>query len=106
SDGSFLSGKIGPFSEKSYVKFNGVSTKVVQADTTQWLENYAIWESGSASATVRYENLVFSDPESDPRAGSYQWSYTHTPKFMNHQGVSGMNGQTYTSERLSFDKVG
>ncbi len=106
SDGSFLSGKIGPFSEKSYVKFNGVSTKVVQADTTQWLANYAIWESGTASASVRYDNLVFSDPESDPRAGSYQWTYTHTPKFMNNQGVSGSNGQTYTSERLSFDKVG
>ncbi len=106
SDGSFLSGKIGPFSEKSYVKFNGLSTKVVQAGTTQWLSNYAIWEGGTASAEVRYDHIIFSDPESDPLAGSYQWSYTHTPKFMNNQGVSVMNGQTYSSERLSFDKVG
>ncbi|MFK7694431.1 PKD domain-containing protein [Paenibacillus sp. HJGM_3] len=106
TDGTFPSGKFGPFSDKPGVGFKAMSSKIVQASSLEWLTNYAIWESGAARAEVRYDSLLYSDPEGDPRAGTYQWSITHSPKFMNHQGVSGMHGQMYTSERLEFDKVG
>lgn len=104
-DTTFASGKMGPFSDKPYVDFGAISNKAVSKDI-QWLSNYAIWEEGTATADVRYKNITFTDPENDPIAGSYQWTYTHTPKFIKNQGLSSLNGQTFSSERLTFDKVG
>ncbi|WP_164821386.1 PKD domain-containing protein [Paenibacillus koleovorans] len=106
SDGSFAGGKIGPFTNKSYVSFGAVSTKEVQLNNVEWMTNYAIWEAGTARAEVRYESIQYADPEGDPRSGSNNWSFTHTPKFMNHQGVSTLDGQSQTGEQLLFDKVG
>ncbi|MBP1157123.1 MULTISPECIES: CARDB domain-containing protein [unclassified Paenibacillus] len=104
-DTTFTSGKMGPFTDKPYVDFGGISSKAVSEDI-QWLSNYVIWEEGTATAEVRYNNITFTDPENDPIAGSYQWNYMHTPKFLKHQGLSSLNGQTFSSERLTFDKVG
>lgn len=106
TDSTYASGRFGPFSDKSYIQFKGIASKKVMDPAVHWLSNYAIWEEGSASATVKYLNILFEDPENDPRAGSYEWTYQHTPRFLNHQGVSALHGQTYSSERLSFDKVG
>lgn len=104
-DTTFTVGKMGPFTDKPYVEFGGISSKAVSEDT-QWLSNYVIWEEGTATAEVRYTNITFTDPENDPVAGSYQWNYMHTPKFLKNQGLSSLNGQTFSSERLTFDKVG
>ncbi|MFB9753709.1 PKD domain-containing protein [Paenibacillus hodogayensis] len=106
TDGTFPSGKIGPFTTKSYVDFKAVSLKNVPRQSVDWLTQYAIWESDTARAEARYENIVYSDPENDPMSGSFRWSLTHTPKFLNNHGVSALNGQTYSSEQLYFDKVG
>ncbi|WJH34573.1 hypothetical protein N6H14_33180 [Paenibacillus sp. CC-CFT747] len=106
SDGTWPSGKLGPFADKSFVTFSGITTKAVPAQGLQWLTGYAIWEPSSGNATVKYRNIAFDDPEKDPPAGSMQWSYSHDPKFLDHQGVSAMAGQTYTAEQTTFDKVG
>lgn len=104
TDGTFASGKFGPFTDKPFVGFKGITAKKVNLNTVEWLTGYAIWENGQA--TVRYDNVRFSDPENDPRAGDYRWTYTHTPKFLDNQGVSVLSGRTFTSEQVVFDKVG
>ncbi|WP_158289653.1 CARDB domain-containing protein [Paenibacillus flagellatus] len=106
TDGTFASGKIGPFSDKAFVNFSGVIIKAVPTQSIEWLTNYAIWEEGTAMAEVKYDSITFADPENDPRAGTNRWTYTHTPKFINNQGVSALAGATFTSEQLAFDKVG
>ncbi|HZG56303.1 PKD domain-containing protein, partial [Paenibacillus sp.] len=105
TDSSWTSGKIGPFSNKSYVDFGSVSVKEVKAPQTYWDQDVALWDSGSASAEVRYSNIVFTDPENDP-AGPYRWKYVHTPKFIANQGTSTLHNKTYSSNQLIFDKVG
>lgn len=106
TDNTFTSGKFGPFSDKAYVDFSNIARIQLSTPTTEWLTNYAIWDAGAATADVRYSNIVYSDPETDPIAGNYQWSIAHTPKFLNNQGLSTLNGQTRTSPALTFDKVG
>ncbi len=106
SDSSFASGKFGPFTDKPLVSFSNISTKLVTPPNVEWLNSYAIWENGSAQAEVRYSDMVFEDPENDPRAGNNQWSIQHTPKFLNNQGLSALNGKTLSSPALKLDKVG
>lgn len=106
TDGTFASGKIGPYSDKSFVGFKSVRTKGLPKNNIEWLTGYAIWEDGIARAEVRYENITYTDPENDPRAGSNKWTITHAPKFLNNHGVSTMHGQSFTTEQLYFDKVG
>jgi len=106
TDSTYGSGKFGPFSHKPYVRFGSIKTKAVQPQEIVWDTAYAIWEAGSAKAEVRYNNIVFADPENDPPAGSYEWSVTHTPRFLNNQGLSLKHGQTFSSPVLEFDKVG
>lgn len=106
TDTTFSSGKFGPFSDKSYVNFTNINQKDIKEADVNWLTNYAIWENGTAQAEVRYTNIVFDDPEKDPRAGSHQWTIQHAPKFLNNQGLSALHGQTLTSPALKFDKVG
>jgi hypothetical protein len=104
TDNSFASGKFGPFADKPYVTFSNISTKLSAPPDIEWLHSYAIWENGSAE--VRYSNINFTDPENDPKAGNYQWTIQHTPKFLNNQGVSTLHNKTYTSPVLTLDKVG
>lgn len=106
TDNTFATGKFGPFSNKSYVDFSKIALVQLADSTVEWMTNFAIWDAGSATADVRITNQVFSDPENDPRAGNYQWSIQHTPKFLNNQGLSALHGQTLTSPTPSFDKVG
>ncbi|HEX7058051.1 MAG TPA: PKD domain-containing protein [Bacilli bacterium] len=106
TDSTFTSGKFGPFSDKPYVQFSNISQKQLSTPDVEWLTSYAIWDAGEAKADVRYSNIAFTDPENDPLAGNYQWSIEHTPKFLNNQGLSAMNGKTFTAPVLSFDKVG
>ena len=106
TDDLFTSGKFGPFSDKPYVRFSAVKTKEVQPQEVVWDTAYAIWEEDSARAEVRYDNILFTDPEDDPPAGSYEWSVTHTPRFLKNQGLSSLHGRTFTSPVLEFDKVG
>ncbi|MEF3306415.1 PKD domain-containing protein [Paenibacillus sp. GYB003] len=106
SDGTFAGGKLGPFTTKSYVSFKGVSLKGIPKQNVEWLTQYAIWEEGSARAEARYENIAYADPENDPVSGGFRWSIAHVPKFMNNQGVSGLNGQTFAGPQQYFDKVG
>ncbi|OUM94964.1 MAG: hypothetical protein A9Z00_12000 [Thermobacillus sp. ZCTH02-B1] len=106
TDSTFREGKFGPFSNKSYVRFGPVSAKEILPDQIYWYRDYAIWDEGSAKAEVRYKNISFVDPENDPPAGSYQWSITHTPRFLNNQGLSALHGKTFSSPVLEFDKVG
>ncbi len=106
NDSTFTSGKFGPFSEKALISFSGLYSKVIQNNLVDWLANYAIWEPSTSRAEVQYLDITFTDPENDPRAGTYQWSYSHTPKFINNQGLSAMHGKTYNAEQIYFDKVG
>lgn len=104
-DGSFSEGRFGYYSDKSFVRFSTLTYKAVH-QKVEWSDSYAILEEGAASAEVAYKNILFLDPEGDPKAGSYRWSIQHTPRFINNGGVSSLNGQTFDSERLGFDKVG
>lgn len=105
TDGTWASGKVGPFSNKSFVKFGTVTAKEVKAPDVVWSQDVALWDAGAARAEVRYTNIVFTDPENDP-AGPYRWRFAHTPKFIANQGVSALHGQTFSSTQLHFDKVG
>ncbi|WP_155987817.1 hypothetical protein [Gorillibacterium massiliense] len=104
-DTTYTEGKFGYFTDKSFVSFSALSAKML-TDNTQWMKQYAIWEEGSATADIRYKNITFTDPENDPMAGSFEWTYQHTPRFLNNQGVSSLNGKTFASEQMTFDKVG
>ncbi len=106
TDGTYQSGKFGPFSDKSYVTFTGIEQKDLSNPDVEWMASYAIWDEGKATATVRYSNITYTDPEDDPAAQNNLWSITHTPKFLNNQGLSALDGQTLTSPALEFDKVG
>ncbi|QJD84070.1 PKD domain-containing protein [Cohnella herbarum] len=106
TDATYQSGKFGPFSDKSYVSFSGISQKDLSNPDVEWLSSYAIWDEGSATANVRYSNIVYTDPENDPAAQNNLWTISHTPKFLNNQGLSALHGQTLASPALIFDKVG
>lgn len=104
-DATFTDGKLGPFTDKSFVTFTAISVKQNQ-DRRDWMSDYAIWENGSASANVRYKSILFEDPENDPMAGNFRWGVTHTPKFLNNQGLSALNGKTFDAPQQTFDAVG
>ncbi|AJY73652.1 hypothetical protein VN24_02180 [Paenibacillus beijingensis] len=106
NDGSYSQGRFGYFSNKAFVRFSAFTYKPVKQGTVEWSDSYAIWDEGTARAEVAYNNIQFLDPEGDPKAGSYKWSVEHTPRFLNNQGMSGLNGITFDSEQLIFDKVG
>ena len=106
TDTKYSAGKFGPFSDKSYVDFSNISYTEVSVPDVEWLTNFAIWDQGSATAAIRIADLAFSDPENDPSSGNNEWTISHTPKFLSHQGVSSLNGRTLTSPALTFDKVG
>jgi hypothetical protein len=106
NDSTFANGKFGYFTDKPFVSFRAISIKQVVTGPTSWVTNYAIWEPSLGYAEVQYKNITFTDPENDPQAGNYQWRYAHTPKFLNNQGYSARNGQTYTSPQVTLDKVG
>ncbi|TVX98704.1 PKD domain-containing protein [Cohnella terricola] len=105
-DTTYQSGKFGPFSDKSYVAFSGIDRKDLSNPDVEWLASYAIWDEGKATASVRYSNMIYADPEDDPAAQNNLWTISHTPKFLNNQGLSALHGQTLTSPALTFDKVG
>ncbi|WP_035119326.1 PKD domain-containing protein [Cohnella panacarvi] len=109
-DATFTSGKFGPFSDKSYTIFDRIEAKELNVEAATWLTSYAIWDEngveGEAKAEVRYSDIKFEDPENDAQAGDFVWGITHTPKFLNNQGLSSMNGKTFSSPTLTFDKVG
>ncbi|MFC4304586.1 hypothetical protein ACFO1S_14245 [Cohnella boryungensis] len=106
TDDTYQSGKFGPFSDKSYVAFSEISQRELGSPDVEWLASYAIWDEGKATANVRYSNITYTDPENDPAAQNNIWTISHTPKFLNHQGLSALDGQTLTSPALEFDKVG
>ncbi|WP_101808183.1 CARDB domain-containing protein [Paenibacillus pasadenensis] len=105
TDGQFLEGKFGYFANKAYVRFSALTYKAVDSKV-EWSADYAIWDEGTAKAEVQYDSIQFLDPENDPKAGSYRWSFQHTPRFLNNQGLSVLHGKTFESEQLAFDKVG
>ncbi|QKS47327.1 hypothetical protein HUB94_23270 (plasmid) [Paenibacillus cellulosilyticus] len=104
-DSSYTKGKYGYFSDKSFVTFGSIQYKAL-ADTGQWSTDYAIWDETTQTAEVTYKDITFEDPENDPSSGDYQWTITHTPRFINNQGLSVLDGKTFTSPQLTFDKVG
>lgn len=113
SDGSFASGHFGIFTDKPGTSFRNIYTKGSPPLLTSYLPNYAIWEEGTATANVQYQELEFTDPEGDPQLtdpatmeGLFNWTYAHTPKFLNNQGLSGHHLKTYAKGTLTFDKVG
>ncbi|REE86236.1 hypothetical protein A8990_111133 [Paenibacillus taihuensis] len=107
-DSSFTSGRFGPYSDKANINFWGISAKQA-SEMNIWSDQYAILdESGTdASAEVEYNNIVFNDPEGDPPTqGKYTWSVSHTPRFIHNQGISTLDGKTFSNAQLKFDKVG
>ncbi|NBD26523.1 hypothetical protein [Paenibacillus glycinis] len=105
-DGTYASGRFGYFSNKAFVTFSGLAYKPMTSNDA-WSDQYAIWDAGSATAEVKYDNIVFSDPENDPPAGGvYDWTVQHTARFIHNQGVSALNGKTFHDAQLKFDKVG
>lgn len=105
TDSTWTSGKMGPFSDKSFIRFGAITTKEAKNPEAVWGQDYAVWDAGTAKAEVRLSSLLFYDPEGDP-AGPYQWKYTHTPKFIANQGLSALHNTTSASAQLLFDKVG
>lgn len=107
-DSTFAMGRFGPYSDKANVNFWGISAKQA-GEMNIWSDQYAILdESGTnAEAEVEYSNIVFNDPEGDPPTeGKYTWSVSHTPRFIHNQGLSELDGQTFSNPQLKFDKVG
>lgn len=106
-DESFpVSGKFGPFTDKSFVLFNAIMTKPY-SETDVKSSSYAILNEDSGVAELlSYEDIVFDDPENDPIAGSFSWQYTHTPMFLNNGGVSPLSGQSFVTGLPTFDRVG
>jgi len=105
TDGSFAEGRFGYYSNKAFVYFSAFTYKAIR-EVIEWSDSYAIWDAGKATADIAYKNIQFIDPENDPKAGSYNWTIEHTPRFLNNQGLSAKNGKTFASEQLTFDKVG
>ncbi|OCT11995.1 hypothetical protein A8709_29500 [Paenibacillus pectinilyticus] len=105
-DSTWLSGTIGPVTDKSYATFSNITRKAITSPQTAWYAGYALWEGGSATAAVKYDHISYTDSENDPASGSYQWYYKHTPKFLNNQGISVLDGQTFSGSQTTFDKVG
>jgi hypothetical protein len=105
ADGSFSAGRFGPFSDKSFVTFRGISHKVYQ-ETNIWGSDFAILDEAAGVAQLNYDNINFIDPEHDPMSGSFFWQYTHSPMFLNNGGVSPLNGSSHTSALPTFDRVG
>ncbi|MDR6548949.1 PKD domain-containing protein [Paenibacillus qinlingensis] len=105
-DESFpVSGKFGAFSDKSFVQYSVMTTKAyVEADL--WAADYAILDEKTNLAELKYDNIKFDDPELDPIAGSFAWTYTHTPMFLNNGGLSPLSGQSFTTGQPIFDRVG
>jgi hypothetical protein len=106
TDGRYGSGKYGPFSDKSFVTFSKLAILETPVPDIKWFSGYAIWEPSTGVATAKYESVLFSDPENDPKSGQSKWRYEHTPRFLNNQGLSALNGQTLTGPQVTFDKVG
>ncbi|MFD2672382.1 PKD domain-containing protein [Marinicrinis sediminis] len=106
TDGTYTAGTYGPFSERPYATFSGLTVKRLENPTIQTISGLAIWDEGTGFATVDYTDLHFQDPELDPMAGTFNWTYTHTPKFIQHQGISALHGQQVASAELQLDKVG
>jgi hypothetical protein len=102
--GGFAGTRFGPFSEKNGTAFSAIYTREIKPPSADWLTGYAILENGRAE--VQYPEIVFADPENDPRYGGFRWSFVHNPKFLNNGGVSPLNGRTQTSPQLTFDRVG
>ncbi|WP_188532798.1 hypothetical protein, partial [Paenibacillus abyssi] len=104
-DNTYTTGKFGYFADKSFVTFSALRYKGLQ-NQEFWSKQFAIWNEGTAKADVRYSNILFTDPEKDPMAGTYQWNILHAPRFINNQGISSLHGKTFNSQQLTFDKVG
>ncbi|MCY9665870.1 hypothetical protein M5X11_12985 [Paenibacillus alginolyticus] len=100
-----VSGKFGPFSNKSFVNYSGMTMKPY-AEADLWNADYAILDDQTGKAELKYDNVIFDDPEKDPIAGSFSWNYVHTPMFIDNGGVSPLSGQSYTSGMPTFDRVG
>ncbi len=100
-----FNGRFGPFTDKSFVTFSAMSMKPY-AETDLWNADYAILDEQTGLAELKYDNVTFDDPESDPMAGSFTWSYVHTPMFLNNGGVSPLSGRSYASGMPTFDRVG
>ncbi len=105
ADGSFSAGRFGPFSDKSFVTFKGISHKVYQ-EANIWGSDFAILDEAAGVAQLNYDNINFIDPEHDPMSGSFFWQYTHSPMFLNNGGVSPLNGSSHSSGLPTFDRVG
>lgn len=105
ADSSFSSGRFGPFSDKSFVTFRGISHKVYQ-EASIWGSDFAILDEAAGVAQLNYDNINFMDPEHDPMSGSFFWQYTHSPMFLNNGGVSPLNGSSHSSGLPTFDRVG
>ncbi|MCL6456418.1 MAG: hypothetical protein K6T85_00280 [Gorillibacterium sp.] len=103
---TFLTGTFGPFTDKSFVTFGNIGMLETPLPDIQWFSGYAIWEPATQTATAKYESILFTDPENDPKAAQSKWTYVHTPRFLNNQGISTLSGQTITGPQLTFDKVG
>lgn len=103
-DGAFATGKLGHFTDKPYVSFGKMNTKIVTGGGNDLYNAVAIWENGRAD--FQAPDITYTDPENDPQAGAYRWSYVHTPKFLHNQGFSSMNGIESNGFQPVFDKVG
>lgn len=99
------SGRFGPFSNKSFITFRGISVKPY-AEADIWGNDYAILDEGTGVAELNYSNINFIDPEGDPMAGDFFWTFTHQPLFLNNKGLSPLSGKSYSFGLPTFDRVG
>lgn len=106
SDNLFpVNGKFGAFSDKSFVNFSAMTSKPY-AEVDLWSGDYAILDDQRGNAELKYDNIIFNDPELDPMAGSFTWTYQHTPMFIDNGGLSPMSGTNHTTGQPVFDRVG
>lgn len=90
-DSTFSSGKAGPFTDRSYVSFGAV--EVSSVPVSQWMNGFAILGESTGAADVRFTDITYTDPEGDPMAGDFQWSYVHTARYLNNQGTAPPSGE-------------
>ncbi|WP_168123608.1 hypothetical protein, partial [Paenibacillus sp. HB172176] len=104
TDNEYSEGYFGMFADRGLVDFANIGSKPLK-DAEEWDTQYAIWNEADAAASIRTDNVIFEDPEDDPVA-ELAWELHHTPRFLNNQGLSALDGETITAGTLELDNVG
>jgi hypothetical protein len=107
-DGTFPTGKLGPYSKRLYAEIKDVSYQEKQPSISSTIDGATVVDQ-----VVSYNVNHFSDPENDLSfPNGAQWRYTQTDSTIfldvgdGKSGTSAHNGIVSAGPILTFDKVG